>query len=441
MKNLKYYILFFIGILLLPSCLHEEEDIFGKSAAQRLNEAQLLYQKILTDAPNGWILEYMAGDANSNRKGAYNFLLKFENREVTASVDAMALDVIDPTSTEPYKTITSQFKLEQDMGVTLSFDTDNLFLHYFHEPHGSYTTLKGDFEFTIMEAYEDLIILRGKKYGNIMEMRRLATDVTWEDYLKDVNKITYDTDFYSKFDIQAEGLSIGEITRTTNNRFTLTLNDNKQSASNAIYTRDGLKFIDPLEANNKKLQNFRWDADTKTFINTDPELGSVVLIPILDPSFLYYDQFIGTYTLNYNLGTKDVTIEPKVQRASFTLKGLSDFDIELKFNKMEGTISMISQDVGISSDGYTVALCPWDTNAGYLTWSVGIGLVNKMNLTELEKGNIVFTFADNGVWISYKATGFLLRRFNSVLGGHSSSTYIGYYQGNYQFYNFTLTKK
>ena len=215
MRDFKYYILLFAGVLFMQSCLHEEEDIFGKSAAERLNEAQKLYENILTKPSNGWVLEYIAGDTDVTRRGAFNFLLKFESGTVTAAVDQNALDDIDP-SMNTHKKITSLYKLEQDMSITLSFDTYNLFLHYYHEQHGSYTTYKGDFEFTIMEAYDDLIILRGKKYGNIMEMHRLPDNVTWDDYLDQINNIYNQVSEYPEFSIHQSNnqLSSGSILET-----------------------------------------------------------------------------------------------------------------------------------------------------------------------------------------------------------------------------------
>lgn len=36
------------------SCSHEEDDLFGESAAQRLNKSVDKYQKLLTSSENGW---------------------------------------------------------------------------------------------------------------------------------------------------------------------------------------------------------------------------------------------------------------------------------------------------------------------------------------------------------------------------------------------------
>ncbi|MBB4037393.1 hypothetical protein GGR21_003310 [Dysgonomonas hofstadii] len=297
MRNLKYYILFFAGILLMPSCLHEEEDIFGKSASERLNEAQLLYEKILTTPSKGWVLEYIAGDTDATRRGAFNYLLKFENGEVTAAVDQNALYDIAP-AIDPYTQITSYYKLEQDMSITLSFDTYNSFLHYYHEQHGSYTTYKGDFEFTIMEAYDDLVILRGKKYGNIMEMHRLADDVTWDEYLQDVNTVYNQSLDYPEFSIfsGANVIAKGSVLETRQFSFSY---ENVDYLKSVIYTTTGLKFLEPLVVEGKEAQNFVWDVASATFTCTDNGATGIVIQMTIPAEYVKYSEYLGTYTFKY----------------------------------------------------------------------------------------------------------------------------------------------
>lgn len=449
MKKIKYYIFLLIGVFLLQSCVSEEDDLFGKSGAERLNEAQKYYEKILTGAPNGWILEYVAGDTDANRRGAFNFLLKFENGEVTASVDELAMYDINPISKNPYERKTSLYRFDQDMSVTLSFSSYNSFLHYYHEQHGSYTTYKGDFEFTIMEASEDLVILRGKKYGNIMEMHRLPENITWDGYLAKVNSLIDSCSVYSNFELMYNNEVIGTGTTNSNNRYTFKLTSssggNNQGvapnlSSNVIFTETGIKFIDPLSIDNKEVQRFDWDNVNKMYVCS--EGIDVKIVPQQSPTYLYYKDYIGTYSLRYNNNiVKTVTITEKVKNKSLSLKGLSDFEIELVFDKIQGTVSLLTQDVGKVGSN-TVVLCPWDTEAGYLIVNTGYGMVNVVNEKKLLNDNIIeFTLVDNGVWSSRKANGFLLRLYNSVLGSHSNTTYVGYYPGNYQFYNFTFTKQ
>ena len=64
----------------LQSCLFEEKDYFDQPAAIRLTEDVNHYQKILQDAPNGWVLEYNIGE--DNPMGVIPVLCRFEAGKV-----------------------------------------------------------------------------------------------------------------------------------------------------------------------------------------------------------------------------------------------------------------------------------------------------------------------------------------------------------------------
>lgn len=369
MEKMKYYILFIVGCLLLQSCLHEEDDIFGESAAKRLNDAQKRYSEILTKAPNGWILEYMAGDAEvkSSHRGAFNFLLKFENGKVTASVEQSSLDDIDPNEENPYKSITSLYKLEQDMSVTLSFDSYNSFLHYYHEQHGSYTTYKGDFEFTIMEATDDMMILRGKKYGNKMKMRKMDAGVTWEKYLEDVNKIYLKSIEYPTFSILSGGTVLTDGTITDNRQFIFSYNS-VQYNENILYTPTGMKFLLPVTIANKEVENFIWDEANLRFNCTDNGATDLSIQLTMPDDYIKFAEYLGTYTFNYlNVAgtkyTRTVVVRQKVRQRSYIVDNftynLPGAEVEMKYDRIRGVICLGSQFLRNNpSTGYPQNLYP-----------------------------------------------------------------------------------
>lgn len=59
--------------LVATGCLHEEEDIFGKSAAIRAKEFKEGTEAALAAAPNGWVMHYFP---NPTTEG-YTYLMKF----------------------------------------------------------------------------------------------------------------------------------------------------------------------------------------------------------------------------------------------------------------------------------------------------------------------------------------------------------------------------
>lgn len=57
MKIFKYILM---AALTLPvvSCVHEEEDLFNESAAQRVNTAVENYSELLESSESGWVMNF-----------------------------------------------------------------------------------------------------------------------------------------------------------------------------------------------------------------------------------------------------------------------------------------------------------------------------------------------------------------------------------------------
>lgn len=409
MKRLKFYILFFTSFLLMQSCLHEENDIFDNSAAQRLNEAQRKYSDLLTSATNGWVLEYIAGDTDATRRGAFNYLLSFKNGEVTASVDILALEDIDPTL-DPFTKLTSLYKLEQDLSVTLSFDTYNSFLHYYHEQHGSYNTYKGDYEFTFIEASSDLIILRGKKYGNIMRMTPLPADLSWDKYLKEVNATYLHSDEYPLMSLMNGNEKIGRGSKNQNKKFLLTFKGSGDSINigeNVLYTPTGIKFINPIDINGKKVTNLEWNNTNATFTCTDAGSTDISIIMSLPQGYIKYKDFLGTYTLNYKnrYGTEQsrkVIIKPKLERIAYNVENfiinMTDIDIEMRYDKKRGAITLSSQFLKNNpSTGYPISLYPMvESGSFYASTGAAYGRFISKHNNSITDPQIEFTRDPSG---------------------------------------------
>jgi hypothetical protein len=90
--------------------------------------------------------------------GGFNVLARFSDAEVT-----IASEIADFDTTEK-----SSFSLKQSAGPVLTFDTYNEIFHTFSDPNSSKSGLgsngkgmEGDFEFLIMKATQDSVILKG----------------------------------------------------------------------------------------------------------------------------------------------------------------------------------------------------------------------------------------------------------------------------------------
>ena len=57
MKKIMIYIQALLASFVLVSCLHDDNELFNESAAQRLDKAVEHYKQVLESANNGWELQ------------------------------------------------------------------------------------------------------------------------------------------------------------------------------------------------------------------------------------------------------------------------------------------------------------------------------------------------------------------------------------------------
>ncbi len=192
MKKIYFCLLTCIAAMMFNACSLKEDPIFDEQASQRSGNYTSNVSSVLYSAPNGWLMEYY-GNLNF---GGYNMMVKFAGDSVVVGCEKWGSSHkagID-ASTGKVITTTSHFKLEQSMGTVISFDEYNETMHYFSMPNNpDYTYdvaegLSGDFEFRVMKATNDSIILRGKKSNNKIVMTPIPADKTWESIIQEANE-------------------------------------------------------------------------------------------------------------------------------------------------------------------------------------------------------------------------------------------------------------
>lgn len=160
----------------------EDDFIFDKSAAERLNEATEKYSNLLTKAPYGWAFEYYPTDNADN--GALLYALKF-NTDGTVEVAG------DPYTQHTVTTEKSLWDIILDQGPVLSFSTYNNLIHMWSDPNNDGEGYLGDYEFSFVydenEDPEKVIMLRGKKRGLKSRLKMIEENVTPGEYLLDVD--------------------------------------------------------------------------------------------------------------------------------------------------------------------------------------------------------------------------------------------------------------
>ena len=101
-------------------------------------------------------------------------MLKFKNGRVTATGDAG----------DPEEVVTSAYEVVKDQAPMLSFNVYNKVIHTLAEPWlGNPEGLQGDYEFTILKATADSMVIKGRKWKNEMVLTRLPENISWEEFM------------------------------------------------------------------------------------------------------------------------------------------------------------------------------------------------------------------------------------------------------------------
>ena len=271
---------------LYSSCVNEEEDLFDKSAIERLDESKGIYTDRFSSSPGGWVMEYYPTTALSAPTGCCYLLLADIRKDGTVTIG------MDNELSGGYKESSSLWEIITDTGPVISFSTYNECLHYFCNPaiYKLGEGYGGDYEFIIIDMKEgaEMATIKGKKSGSYIRMTRLPEGTVFKDYLADVNG------FLAKY-----------FPSEAPNMLVLDLNGEKRYMRNSystipnIYPMKGDSIADEsyhpfmvtkrndtyyLRFKNKfdvkgdeksPVQEFVWDAEKQYFKGSDNELCSI----------------------------------------------------------------------------------------------------------------------------------------------------------------------
>ncbi len=140
------YLLLALPALFLQSCQTEEDNVFDKPYSERMGEFLQKAQDTLTASQNGWVLDYYP--QRNQAYGGVAYTIKFTRDNAIVRYEN------NPDDGE----VKSLYKMKEDDGPVLSFDTYNTFLHIYATPkNGEYRGKEGDFEFVIDSIGADRI--------------------------------------------------------------------------------------------------------------------------------------------------------------------------------------------------------------------------------------------------------------------------------------------
>ena len=438
MKKILYFLLASICIR-LQSCLYQEDSYFDDSSANRATSDVERCNELLKNAPNGWKLEYYAGKNYS--MGGITLLCKFDGKNVSI------ISEIGSTTTKPGVKITSLYKVVSEQSTILTFDTFNELLHCFSTPILSQNSnFQGDYEFAIMSASENEIVLQGKKYRNEMVMTPMPADTDWNTYINNLNQIANEA-FLNTYILKAGGEKVGEVERFSH-VFNISTQTESQDAAFA-YTTDGFRFRQPIIIGGKALQNFKWNKTRMTFTCTDAGAEHVSMEGVYPAGYKKYEDYTGFYYFYYKTlkvnddGTFNfvdampfiVQLKRKVDQESYVMTGSDlDADIVVTYEKSIGKLVIKPQQPGsigqfygtyILGNNETYALpAHMGANFGYITSYVDTdyGLVAEAS------ADGILSFVEYNTFFSSivgsPATSLVLTAYSS--NKITGSTYLGY---------------
>ena len=192
MKKIYAKVLLMAAVAVFTACSGEEDNIFDKSAAERLNEVSGVYSQRLADSKGGWVMEYYPYSDNENLVTGVGYLIMtrfHENGSVYTVMKNAATDEYRPIAQDKDGNIwskvnttpilisdSSSWQVITDMGPVLSFNTYNKCLGVFSDPTDIPATTskyddekgkgyRGDYEFVMVDVPQggDHILLKGKR--------------------------------------------------------------------------------------------------------------------------------------------------------------------------------------------------------------------------------------------------------------------------------------
>jgi hypothetical protein len=165
----KYLLLIGLFAATMVACSRDEESLFDKSAAERAQEAIETAFDVLTSNETGWEVAYFP-NLEASSKG-YNMVWKFNANGKVSATAKNSTTTMNKMMTDSAST----WAVKSDYGPILTFDTYNKVIHAFSDPQENGAGLLGDYEFLILKATPEVVILKGKKHSAYSVMRPMKT--------------------------------------------------------------------------------------------------------------------------------------------------------------------------------------------------------------------------------------------------------------------------
>lgn len=264
-----------LTVVAASSCIFEEKNYFDESSAQRVQNGMKECKSVLAAAPNGWVMECYP-DPNLTY-GGYNAYLQFTE---DGKVIAMSEITEDPeASAESYYT------LKQSAGVVLSFDTYNEVFSLFADPVGPAGAtgdgMLGDYDFLVMSASAEEVVLKGKKSGNYSVLRPL--EGSWADYLEKLTAAEEHISGTFKIDVQGNTVEVSGSYRNFVLSYTNEDGESVQEYAPYIITPSGASLYEPVTLFGQEFTTVSYSAGSDNLTTDNSAVNfTAVVVPIAE---------------------------------------------------------------------------------------------------------------------------------------------------------------
>ena len=345
-----YALLLLLVVLTFSSCLKDQEDYFDQPASERLKTTISDVTRILRSAEYGWEFEYYP--SSTLDYGGIVYTVKFDSLTATVACSLV------PDSTE-----TTLYRLTNDSGPVLTFDTYNNLLHYFSTPNSEeYEAKGGEFEFVINEITDDQITLYGKKTRNTMYLRRLKASP--DEYAQ--KTINIFDNFVRGFEGTIGGDSVSGAVNLSNKSIEVAYKGDTITA-HYTYNDRGIRLYAPLRLGGTTMQSFSFDTENQTLQCLDEGATDVTFQGIpFDESIVSFSSYESNYLLRYNGNSSSTRVSLVANRldGTYRLRGLSQhFELLLTYDHTTGYLRLAPQVIG-EYNGNAVYLLSYNSSTG-----------------------------------------------------------------------------
>ena len=343
-----------LGASMLQSCLKDQEDVFDESPSLRMQAMLDDAKATLVSAPHGWALDYYPD--SYLQYGGYAYTVKFDASRATVGAEM-----------KPGEFHTSLYRLHDDNGPVLSFDSYNDLMHYFATPDSDHPhAYDGDFEFILMNVTDELITLRGKRTGNTMYMHRL--DRSAEDYLDDVVEMARDI-FLPSLQGTVDGVLLTGTIAVDQRHMTLSWGTAPEESASEFFipVPGGIRFLNPVVVAGDTVSSLEYSHRELTFSSDPSARVDIKLSYTVGEDYTLFEDYEGDYSLIYENGDKslDIQLVPDAANNCYLMKGLNPkYDVKVRYDRTLGCLNFTSQQIGTDMVGNDEVLI-WFTGKEY----------------------------------------------------------------------------